>query len=221
MPKSRTPLTGEQIQRELDETRASLPILSLIAELFTDPKMFRSFYRFSSAGFSLVDHAPHKMMTGGHKRARGYLFKKFNDDRPGKEQLRNYMHRIEGARLIRNFISERGFSRVMAPRKWLYELPSRFPERYLIVAEKVDLVSREDTEAAYDTSARSRCRSWPPSSTTSGGSTRRPRTCPSPRTARSPSSTPSAGTTTRTSCARSAIGYPATVTSRRRSFTRS
>ena len=151
MTKSRrAPLTSEQIQREFDATRVSLPILPLLADLFTDSKMFRSFDHFSSAGFSLVDHAPHKMMTGAHKRARGYLFKKYDNDRPGKEQLRNYMHRIEGSRLIRTFIAEHGFFRVMAPKKWLYELPSKFPARYLLVAEKVDLVSRYDTEAAYD-----------------------------------------------------------------------
>lgn len=150
MTKSRSPLTSEQIQRELDETRASLPIFSLLAELFTDSKMFRSFDDFSSAGFALVEHAPHKIMAGRHKRARGYLFKKFDNDRPGKKQLGNYMHRIEGSRLISTFIGEHGFSRVVAPKKWLYELPSSFPERYLIVAEKVDLISRNDTESAYD-----------------------------------------------------------------------
>ena len=149
MTKSRAPLTSEQIQRELDETRASLPILPLLAELFTDSKMFRSFDHFSSAGFALVEHAPHKVMAGRHKRAKGYLFKKYDNDSPGKTQLRNYMHRIEGSRLIRTFIAEQGFSRVMAPKKWLYELPPSFPERYLLVAEKVDLISRQDTEAAY------------------------------------------------------------------------
>lgn len=150
MTKSRSPLTSEQVQRELDDTRSTLPILFLMGELFTDPKMFGSFDRFNSAGFSLVDHAPHKIMTGSHKRARGYLFKKYDNDKPGKKQLRNYMHRVEGSRLIRSFISEKGFSRVMAPRKWLYELSPSFPERYLVVAEKVDLVSRSDTERAYE-----------------------------------------------------------------------
>ena len=150
MTKSRAPLTSEQVQRQLDETRASLPILSRLAELFTDPEMFTSFHHFSAAGFSLVPHAENKMMSGSHKRARGYLFKKYNDDRDGKEQLRNYMRRIEGARLIRAFVAEHGFSRVVAPRKWLYELPSPFPERYLLVAEKMDIVSKMDTARCYD-----------------------------------------------------------------------
>jgi hypothetical protein len=150
MTKSRAPLSSEQIQRELDEMRETLPILALMGELFTDPKMFSSFDRFRSAGFDLVDHSENKIMSGSHKRAKGYLFKKYNNDKPGKKQQRNYMHRIEGSRLIRTFIAEHGFSRVVAPRKWLYELPPSFPERYLVVAEKVDLVSRSDTERNYD-----------------------------------------------------------------------
>jgi len=144
-----TPLTPEQIQREIEETRTTLPIFAQLAELFTDSKMFRSFNHFSAAGFSLVDHAPYKIMAGRHKRAPGYLFKKFDNDWPSKKQLGNYMHRIEGSRLLRSFIAEQGFSRVMAPKKWLYGLSARFPARYLLVVEKVDLVSRGDTEAAY------------------------------------------------------------------------
>jgi hypothetical protein len=38
----------------------------------------------------------------------------------------------------------------VAPQKFLYELPSSFPERYLVIAEKFNLVSRRDTERAYD-----------------------------------------------------------------------
>jgi hypothetical protein len=142
-------LTPTQVQAELDAARTSLPIIAVIPELFTDPKMFGSFRRFSEAGFSLVDHAPHKMMTGRHKRAKGYLFKKYNNDKPADEQLRNYMHRIEGAKLIRRFIAERGFTRVIAPRKWLYELPDSFPARHLLVAEKMDIVSKPDTARRY------------------------------------------------------------------------
>lgn len=141
--------TPEQIQRELDETKSSLPIWSLLPELFTDPKMFRSFDRFGYAGFSLVDHAPHKIMAGKHKLAKGYLFKKYDDDWSTDDQLRNYMRRIEGARLIRSFIAERGFARVSAPKKWLYELPVSFPVRYLLVAEKIDLVSKIETARRY------------------------------------------------------------------------
>lgn len=149
MTKTRDPLTPDQVQRELTVTAETLPIVSLMGDLFVDPKMFASYSRFEKAGFSLVDHAPHKIMTGSHKSARGYLFKKYDDDKPGTKQLRNYMHRVEGARLLRAFIAERGFTRVVAPRKWLYELPSSFPERYLVVAEKIDLVSRRATDRAY------------------------------------------------------------------------
>lgn len=141
-------LSPEQIQQELTET-AKQPFVPVLKELFTDPKMFASFDRFRDAGFQLVDHSETKIMSGSHKRLKGYLIKKYNNDRPGKKQLQNYMHRIEGARRLRWFITEHNFRRVVAPQKFLYELPFSFPERHLVIAEKLNLVSRKDTERAY------------------------------------------------------------------------
>ena len=142
-------VTAEQIQQELAETAASLPIASQLSRLFTNAKMFNSMHAFQKAGFKLIVHAPHKIMSGSHKSARGFLFKKYNNDRAGKKQIKNYMRRIEGARLLRNFIAERGFQHVVAPRKWLYELPADFAERYLLVADKLDLLSDDETRRKY------------------------------------------------------------------------
>jgi hypothetical protein len=142
-------LSSEQIQDELSKT-SSQPFVTVLESLFTDPKMFSSFDRFRDAGFHLVDHAETKIMAGSHRRLRGYLIKKYNNDRSGKDQLRSYMHRIEGARLLREFIAERNFQHVVAPQKFLYELPPSFPERYLVIAEKLDLMSRRDTERSYE-----------------------------------------------------------------------
>jgi len=142
-------LTNEQVQQELARTAATLPILAELKELFTNPKMFNSFDRFQSEGFDLVDHSPNKVMSGSHKRVRGYMIKKYNNEKDSKDQIRNYMHRVEGATLLRKFIADRGFQTVVAPQKWLYELPASFPERYLVVAEKLNLVSRSETEKNY------------------------------------------------------------------------
>jgi hypothetical protein len=141
-------LNSEQIQDELFKTSLQ-PFVTVLETLFTDPKMFSSFDRFREAGFHLVDRAETKIMAGSHRRLRGYLVKKYNNDRSGKDQLRNYMHRIEGARLLRGFIAEHDFQHVTVPQKFLYELPPAFPERYLVIAEKLDLVSRSNTERAY------------------------------------------------------------------------
>jgi hypothetical protein len=147
---SRNRVTPEQIQHELSETAARLPNVSQLAALFTNRKMFDSMSAFEKAGFRLIAHAPHKIMSGTHKDARGYLFKKYNNDKPGKKQIKNYMRRVEGARLLRTFIAERGFRHVAAPRKWLFELPASFPERYLVVADKLDLLSDDETKRKYD-----------------------------------------------------------------------
>ena len=137
---SRPRLTSEQIQHALAETAATLPIFQLLPSLFSNRKMFDAYDRFSSEDFRLVDHSENKAMAGSHKSARGYMFKKYNNDKNDEDQIRNYMHRIEGAQLLRMFIAEHIFTRVVAPRKWLYELPADFPKRYLLVVEKLDLV---------------------------------------------------------------------------------
>ena len=138
-----------QLERELAETRRTLPVFDKLGDLFTDPDMFRSVDRYSAKGFSIVARNPEKMMCGRHKRVKGYVFKKFNDRFP-KSQLVNYLRRIEGARLLRRFIDEHSFTRVTSPKKWLYQLPSDFPERYLLVAERLDLRSKEKSESRYD-----------------------------------------------------------------------
>ena len=138
-----------QIQRELEETKSGLPVVDQLPALFTDPDMFHSFDRFSAEGFKLVAHHPDKIMCGRHGHVKGYVFKKFNDRFP-KDQLVNYLRRIEGARLLRRFIDEYGFTRVTAPKKWLYQLPSDFPERHLLVAERLDLRSKEKSESRYE-----------------------------------------------------------------------
>lgn len=142
-------VTADQIQRELDETARTLPIVKRLPELFTNRKMFGSFDRFADEGFSLVDHAENKILSGGHRKTPGYLFKKYDDDKDSESQISNYLHRIEGARLLRTFIAERRFKGVVAPQKWLYELPKDFSERYLIVVEKLDLVGEGDTLRNY------------------------------------------------------------------------
>jgi len=139
----------ELVKIELEETRRSLPVVDQLSDLFTDPDMFRSVDRYASRGFKLVAHHPEKMMCGRHKHVKGYVFKKFNDNF-AKEQIINYLRRIEGARLLRRFIDERSFVHVTAPKKWLYQLPPSFQERYLVVAERLDLRSKEETEKRYE-----------------------------------------------------------------------
>jgi len=154
----RARVTPEQVQYELAETAASLSIVSQLSGLFASRRMFDSFDRFRAAGFKLVAHAENKIMSGSHSSAPGYLFKKYNNDKPAKKQISNYLHRIEGARLLRAFVAERGFSRVAVPRKWLYELSPDFPERYLLIVEKVHLASESDTYRGYDRTSREQLR---------------------------------------------------------------
>lgn len=137
------------VVNELSRTAETLPIAYAINDLFVDPEMFESFDKFSSEGFRLIDHAENKIMSGSHKKAPGYLFKKYNNDKSNKDQLRNYMRRIEGAQLLKAFIAERHFKHVTVPQKWLCELQPSFPAPHLLVAEKLDIVPKEETERYY------------------------------------------------------------------------
>src|ERR1700751_1507096 len=142
-------VTADQLQRELSETARTLSIAPQLSALFTDRKMFASYDHFGDEGFRLVEHAEHKIMVGRHKSFPGYVFKKYSNDKPEEKQRLNYMRRIEGARLLRAFIAEHDFEHVVAPQKWLYELPQDFPARYLVVAEGLDLASDDEAWRNY------------------------------------------------------------------------
>lgn len=142
-------VTPEHIQRELAETSQTLPVIAQLADLFTNASMFDSYDSFSDVGFQLAAHAEHKIMAGTHEDVPGYMFKKYNNDRSSKKQIINYMLRIEGARLLRTFITDHGFVHVVAPRKWLFELPDDFPERYLLVVEQLALVAQDESRDNY------------------------------------------------------------------------
>lgn len=143
------PLIFEHVQREIAATR-KLPVAPLFDGLFRNRDMFGSNESFCAAGFKPVERSPdHKFIVGRHPAAKGYLFKKYMDDRPEAAQIRHYMLRIECAGLLRTFIDERHFQGVVVPKKWLYELPENFPRRYLVIAEALDLASRDATKREY------------------------------------------------------------------------
>lgn len=121
-----------------------------------DPDMFDSTKSFKKAGFDVVERTRDtRIMAASHDDAKGYLFKKYNNDRRADEQLENYQIRIEGARLLRALIDERGLRNIVVPRKWLYELPAQFAtERkglrrpsYVLIVEKFKIL--EDSKSEY------------------------------------------------------------------------
>ncbi len=121
--------------------------------LFRDAGMFESRRSWSAAGFWVFDRSNNgKIMVARHPSVQGLLFKKYSSDMSQKDQLRNYERRVEGSDQLRSFVDRLRLSHVSVPRKWLLELPRLSPRRetsYVLVVEQLDLLSDEQTKAAY------------------------------------------------------------------------
>ena len=129
------------------------PLSLDLQSLFRKPEMFDSPDDWHAAGFKIVRASPSlkKVIVAKHKAARGYLFKKYNNRVPLKDQLQKFRRRIEGASKLRTFIDEMKFKHVVVPRKWLYELPPKFTREmpaYLVIVQKLPVFDRQSDESA-------------------------------------------------------------------------
>ncbi len=138
-------------------TEAGMPVddptaLDLKA-LFRDADMFASRRAWGAAGFLVFDRPNNgKIMVARHPSVQGLLFKKYSNDMRQKEQLKNYERRVEGAGRLRAFIGKQHLQHLAVPRKWLLELPrtsAREEPSHVLVVEQLDLLSDEQTKAAY------------------------------------------------------------------------
>jgi hypothetical protein len=120
--------------------------------IFTDPGMFHSRKAWRRADFDVLDPAKDtECMVAAHPSAPGYLFKKYADDVPQKEQSDNYAARIEGSRRLAKFIRDQHLMHVVVPDKHLYELPNSFGKgSELLVVERLDVVGRKKSEDRYE-----------------------------------------------------------------------
>ena len=124
-----------------------------LGTLFRDEEMFDSRRSWGAAGFHVIDRSNNgKIMVARHPSVQGLLFKKYMSDSAEKAQTKNYERRLEGANRLRAFAEERRLSRIVVPRKWILKLPRPFSRRetsHVLVAEQLDLLSDDQTEAAY------------------------------------------------------------------------
>ena len=129
-----------------------LPTLDY-AGLFHDARMFKSKSAFVAAGFDVNQPASHNIMVGRHPTVDHYLFKKYSDDFPLRDQEDNYEQRVRGADKIRDVINRYHLRHLVVPHKWLYELPRRFSERrktsYVLVVDRMDILSVNETTKKY------------------------------------------------------------------------
>lgn len=91
-------------------------------------------------------------MVASHPSVRGLLFKKYASSLSQRDQRKNYARRLEGARQLRAFMGAHGLTSLVAPHKWIMELPRGMARRepsHVLVVERLELLGDEDTKLAY------------------------------------------------------------------------
>lgn len=124
------------------------PVRPYLKSLFDHPHLFKSVRSFESAGFK-VKSGHRGLMVGFHPSIPRYLFKKFSDHRSQSGQLENFIKRLEGARILREYIQKHNFKHLVVPQKWLYQLPKSFSKKYgspsyVLIVENMDIYDWDD-----------------------------------------------------------------------------
>lgn len=119
------------------------PLHAYLRVLFSNPSMFKSPEHFTQAGF-IVKRGHNSLMVGFHPSVKNYLFKKFQNKISQQNQLNNFVKRIKGAEIVRQYIKTHHFQHLQVPRKWLYKLPTFFSHdlrepAYLLIVENMDI----------------------------------------------------------------------------------
>lgn len=121
------------------------PLQEQLKYLFEYDYMFESPDHLRREGFQVSKRVHRGLMVVSHPYLKNYLIKKFDNDTSQREQLKNYLRRINGARALNKFIEKNDLQHIVVPQKWLYPLPQRFSnpktgERsFLLIEERMDI----------------------------------------------------------------------------------
>lgn len=131
------------------------PLYGKLKMLLRTPRTLDSIVTMRMAGFTILKRNGKGFIVARHKNFSKYIFKVFAKSCSFslEKQLDSLMRRIEGANILRNYISEHNFNHLVVPKKWIYALPSTFSiegvKRYLLVVEKIDIENLEKTQKKY------------------------------------------------------------------------
>ena len=130
------------------------PLHITLDRLFSDPTIISSREELEMAGFKLLPDNNRGLAVATHPELKNHLIKLFINNIPHDLQVQNYVSRIEGSRALREFIATRRLKHIVTPKKWLYRLPeNELGITYVLVAEKINIINRTQTKAAYSTIA--------------------------------------------------------------------
>jgi hypothetical protein len=131
-----------------------MPVLPDFRGLFQEPHMFDSARSWRSVGFSVEGEGVwSSIMVASHPSVPAWLFKKYSNVIPLKEQLENYRRRVEGADKLRAFIADQRLTRLVVPWKQLHALPAEFsrkgPGDHVLVVEKQALLEASASKQMF------------------------------------------------------------------------
>ncbi len=134
------------------------PIKSKLDKLFNRSRVLSSSSSLKKAGFKNTRERRKGLIVTGHSNTPGYLFKIYLET-ANVDELSLFMKRINGAILIRNALDKNDYNHIMkVPQKWLYAVPEplglsagKFPKRYILVVEDMDIFSDDETRRLYKT----------------------------------------------------------------------
>lgn len=141
---------------------ADHPIKSRLDILFHQGRITESLHSFKKYGFGQPNmRKPANIVVGRNPWFNGFIFKVILDCQPTLCEWENWVHRIQGARAIRECIERHGFERFTVPRKWIYPLPAEPSpsdehqsqrKNFILIAEDMHILSRSKNLDAFKTS---------------------------------------------------------------------
>lgn len=121
-----------------------------LSALFVDPHMFDSRRTWRRAGFHVQDPAKDiECMVAAHPSAPGCLFKRYTNDVSRKKQHENYARRLAGAEALAKFIANERLAHVVVAKKRLCKLSDRFRPSHILVVERLDIFSEDESARRY------------------------------------------------------------------------
>lgn len=138
------------------------PAKKALDKIFSKTRATLSPEAMAKAGFRCKFRQPNHLVAAKHSKLKGYLVKVFMDSQtmfPEEEAL-FWIHRVKGARLIRNSINKHGYQALMkVPQKWIYPLPKdpALPEgdyyrrNFILVVEDMKILSDDKNVQYYRT----------------------------------------------------------------------
>lgn len=113
--------------------------------LFRSSSLFYSPMTLRLAGFRVHKRVHNYLMVARCPRISNYLFKKFQNCVPCQVQLKQYLARIHGAKMIQQYIDKHKLKHIVVPKKWLYKINAASKMKsYLLIAEDMDICEGGD-----------------------------------------------------------------------------